>query len=271
MLLPSPLRAEPLDHIVAAVNYEVITGKRTGLHGRAEHAVRRRQAGPENDRNGDPRGTDQPRLLVQEARRLRFVDVTDQEISAENDKFRKQFGSDKALADFLAEQDMTAQEFEPHARRTAPRRAVRGKEGGALRTGEPGRGADLFRRHPAEFTGKRFPDVQKSIFAFLTDRKVGQQLDQYVAELRAKRTSASTDEEYRDKDSIKRIYERGKADSSTRTQSKSGRGRQHLGLNFNAKARHLWCVLGLLLLRVLCGKSFSLRIPLRRRHEKVLY
>jgi hypothetical protein len=43
-----------------------------------------------------------------------------------------------------------------------------------------------FREHAAEYPGQHFPDVQKSIVAILTDRKVGQQLGQYVAELRGR-------------------------------------------------------------------------------------
>ncbi len=43
-----------------------------------------------------------------------------------------------------------------------------------------------FNEHAAEYPGQRFQDVQKSIVALLMDRKVGQQLDQYVADLRSK-------------------------------------------------------------------------------------
>jgi hypothetical protein len=43
-----------------------------------------------------------------------------------------------------------------------------------------------FDEHAAEFKGRRFQDVQKTITAVLTDQKIGQQLEQYVAELRGK-------------------------------------------------------------------------------------
>ena len=43
-----------------------------------------------------------------------------------------------------------------------------------------------FRDHAAEYPDRHFQDVQKNIVALLTDRKVGQQLGQYVAELRGR-------------------------------------------------------------------------------------
>jgi len=184
MLLASPLRAEPVDHIAAAVNYEVITASELAY----TVALNMRSGAGKRDRSTVEAetlaGLINRRLLVQEARRLRFVEITDQEVSAEYDRVRKQFGSDKALADFLAEQDMTEQEFSRMlGEQLLVQRFVEKKVGLFVRVSREEAQA-YFDEHPAEFTGKRFPDVQKSIFAFLTDRKVGQQLDQYVAELR---------------------------------------------------------------------------------------
>ena len=182
----SPVRAEPVDRIAATVNNEVITGSEL-----AYTAALNMQLG--NDKR-DRRtveaetlaGLINRRLLVQEARRLRFVEVTEQDISAESDKIRKRFGSDKALADFLANQDMTAQEFNRMlGEQLLVERFVGEKVALFVRVSREEAQA-YFDEHPAEFTGKRFPDVQKNIFSFLTDRKVGQQLDQYVTELRNK-------------------------------------------------------------------------------------
>lgn len=186
MLIPSRAHAEPVDHIVAAVNYEVITESELDY----TVALNMRLGADKRDRKTIETetlaGLINRRLLVQEARRLRFVEISDQEISAESDKVRKQFGSDKAVADFLAEQDMTAQEFNRMlGEQLLVERFVEKKVGLFVRVSRE-EAQDYFDGHPAEFTGKRFPDVQKSIFALLTDRKVGQQLDQYVAELRAK-------------------------------------------------------------------------------------
>lgn len=186
VLISSPLRAVPVDRIVAAVNYEVITASELAY----TVALNMRLGNDKRDRETigaeTLSGLITRRLLVQEARRLRFVDISDQEISAESDKIRKLFGSDKALADFLAEQDMTGQEFRRMlGEQLLVGRFVEKKVGLFVRVSREEAQA-YFDEHADEFAGKRFPDVQKSIIAFLTDRKVGQQLDQYVAELRAK-------------------------------------------------------------------------------------
>ena len=43
-----------------------------------------------------------------------------------------------------------------------------------------------FKEHDAAYAGQLFQDVQKDIMTLLTNRRIGQQLDQYVAELRGK-------------------------------------------------------------------------------------
>jgi hypothetical protein len=187
LILPSPLFAMLVDHIVAAVNNEVITASELS------------QAVALNEQLGSPGGQDREairsetlnglitrRLLVQEARRLRFVEVSDQEISVEVDKIKKRFPSDASFADFLKAQDMTQQELgRMLGERLLVERFVEKKVGLFVRVNR-GEAQSYFDDHPAQFQGKRFQDVQKAITAFLLDRKIGQQLDQYVAELRAR-------------------------------------------------------------------------------------
>ena len=43
-----------------------------------------------------------------------------------------------------------------------------------------------YNEHPDEFKGKRFSEVQKQVTSYLSQQKVGQQLDQYVEELRGR-------------------------------------------------------------------------------------
>jgi hypothetical protein len=125
-------------------------------------------------------------LLVQEARRLRFVQVSDEDIRAEKDNFRKRFGSDDALADFLEEQDMTEQELgRMLGERLLVERFVEKKVGLFVRVSRD-EAQSYFDEHAAEFKNKRFQDVQKFIVALLTDRTIENQLHQYVAELRSK-------------------------------------------------------------------------------------
>jgi hypothetical protein len=184
--LPRPANAVLVDHIVAAVNRDVIT------YSDLEHAVAlnmRLGAGGKDRKlleSETLEGLITRRLLVQEARRLRFVDVTDQEISAESDKLRKQFGSDKAFADFLAEQDMTEQELSRMlGEQLLVERFVEKKVGLFMRVSRE-QAQKFFEERSDLYKGRRFQDVQKLIYSLLTKQKIDQQLDQYVTELRSK-------------------------------------------------------------------------------------
>jgi peptidyl-prolyl cis-trans isomerase SurA len=182
----SIIQAEPVDRIVAAVNNDVITASDLA------HAIalNRRLGNTLEDRktleSDTLEGLITRRLLVQEARRLRFVEISDEEISAERDKLKKQFGSDKAYADFLAEQDMTEQELSRMlGERLLVERFVEKKVGLFARVSRD-EAQQYFEEHAAEYKGKPFQDYQKAITAFLTDRKMESQLHQYVTELRTK-------------------------------------------------------------------------------------
>jgi parvulin-like peptidyl-prolyl isomerase len=180
------VRAELVDRIVATVNHEVITASDLA------HAValNMRLGGTHEDRktieSDTLEGLITRRLLVQEARRLRFVEVTDEEIKAEFDKIRKQFGSDKAFADFLEGQDMTGPELRRMlGEQLLVERFVEKKVGLFVRVSRD-EAESYFEEHAAEYKDKRFQDLQKTIIALLTDRKILKQLNQYVAELRGK-------------------------------------------------------------------------------------
>jgi peptidyl-prolyl cis-trans isomerase SurA len=186
LVLSSVVQAEMVDRIVAAVNNDVITASDLA------HAValNMRLGGTDEDRktleSETLEGLITRRLLVQEARRLRFVDITDEEISAEYDKLRKQFGSDKAFTDFLAEQDMNEQELRRMlGERLLVERFVEKKVGIFARVSRD-EAQNYFEEHAAEYKDKRFQDLQKTIVALLTERKIEKQLNQYLAELRSK-------------------------------------------------------------------------------------
>jgi parvulin-like peptidyl-prolyl isomerase len=186
LALSSAVRAEPVDSIAAAVNYEVITASDLA------HAValNMRLGGASEDRktleSDTLDGLITRRLLVQEARRLRFVEISDEEINADNDKLRKQFGSDKAFEDFLSEQDMTGQELRRMlGERLLVERFVEKKVGIFVRVSRD-EAQSYFDEHATEYKDRRFQDVQKTIIAFLTDQKIEKQLKQYIGELRSK-------------------------------------------------------------------------------------
>jgi hypothetical protein len=186
IVLSSVVRAEMVDRLVAAVNFDAVTASDLA------HAValNRRLGGASEDRktleSDTLEGLITRRLLVQEARRLRFVEVSDEEISAESDKLRKQFGSDEAFADFLAEQDVTGQELRRMlGERLLVERFVEKKVAIFVRVSRD-EVQGYFDEHAAEYKGRRFQDLQKTIAALLSDRKIEKQLTQYITELRGK-------------------------------------------------------------------------------------
>jgi hypothetical protein len=186
LIVPFSAHAELVDHIVAAVNYEVITASELAY----TLALNARLGADNRDRKTIETETFEGlitrRLLVQEARRLRFVEITDQEIGAEDDKLRKRFGSDRIVEDFLKEQNMSARELSRVlGERLLVERFVEKKVGLFVRVSRD-EAQSYFDAHASEYTGKRFQDEQKTISTLLMERKVGQQLEQYVAELRSK-------------------------------------------------------------------------------------
>lgn len=186
LALPAALFAEQLDRILAAVNHEVITASDLAHAVALNMRLGAHREDREKIESETLEGLITGRLLAQEARRLQFVQISDQEISAERDALMKRFGSDKALADFLTEQDMTAQEFgRMLADRLLVERFVEKKVGLLVRVSRD-EAQSYFDEHASEYQGKRFQDVQKTILALLTERKIGQQLEQYVAELRGR-------------------------------------------------------------------------------------
>jgi peptidyl-prolyl cis-trans isomerase SurA len=188
-LLAMPARAtvELVDHVVAAVNNEVITASELSQ----VIALNRLSGGTAGEdpaalRSQTLDGLITRRLLVQEARRLRFVDVSEEEIAAEIEQLKKRFPSEAAYTSFLRTQDMTEQELgRMLGERLLVERFVEKKVGLFVRVSRD-EAQEYFDAHAAEFRGKRFPDVQKAITALLLDQKIGRQIDQYVAELRAK-------------------------------------------------------------------------------------
>ncbi len=184
LTMPESAKAEPVDHIAAAVNNEVITASELAL----TVALNERLGTPGQDRktleSETLDGLITRRLLVQEARRLRFVEVSDREIDAEVEIVRTRFGSDDAFNDFLKTQDMTQKELARMlGEQLLVQKFIEKKIGLFVRVTRDEAEA-YYHAHEAQYQGKSFPDVQKDIIALLTDMKVGSELDQYVADLR---------------------------------------------------------------------------------------
>lgn len=186
LMFPFALQAELVDRIVATVNTEVITASELNC----AVALNQRLGNADKDRIALEAttldGLINRRLLVQEAHRLKFVEVTEQELSAEVEHVAKRFSSDKEFGDFLAALDMTRQDLARMlGEQLLVERFVEKKVGLFVRVTRE-EAESYFNEHAAEFKDKRFQDVQKMISALLTEKKMGLQLAQYLAELRGR-------------------------------------------------------------------------------------
>jgi parvulin-like peptidyl-prolyl isomerase len=184
--LAAGARAGLVDRIVATVNNEVITASElaqtVGMNKRLGKSV------PDGKtlEAETLEGLITRRLLVQEARRLRFVEISEQEIGAEIEKLRKRFESDASFMDFLRSLDLTEQVLgRMLGEQLLVEKFVEKKVGLFVRVTRE-EAQSYFDSHASQFPEKSFQDVQKTIMAALTDQKVGRQLDKYVAELRGK-------------------------------------------------------------------------------------
>ncbi len=175
-----------IDRVVAAVNNEAITWSDLKHAAGFNEAL----AGGVRDRKRleaeTLEGLINRRLLLQEARRLKLVEVSPQDVAAEVEKLRNRLGSETAFTDFIAGLDMTREEVgRMLGERLLTERFVEKKVGLLVRVSHD-ETQRYFGEHPGEFKGRRFQEVQKKIATFLTEQKVGRQAEQYLAELRSK-------------------------------------------------------------------------------------
>ncbi len=184
--LPWTAAAELIDRIVAAVNNQVITLsdlRQAVLFNEAMGGVSPDKKGLESE---TLQGLINKRLLLHEARRLSFTEVTEQDINAEVDKVRTRLGSDKAFQDFLQRLQMTPEQLgRMLGERLLVERFVEKKVGLFVRVSRE-EARKYFDSHPEEFKGKRLQEVSRQIIALLSEQKTGQQITQYLAELRSK-------------------------------------------------------------------------------------
>ncbi|MEK6742473.1 MAG: SurA N-terminal domain-containing protein [Nitrospirota bacterium] len=182
-MAPMTARAELIDRVVAAVNNEVITlselrqavAFNTALGGKGNGRQLERET-----REGLING----RLLLQEAYRLKFAEVSEQDVAAEVGRLRQRLGSDDAYRAFLVRTDLTEERLgRMLGDRLLIERFVEKKIGLFARVSRD-EAQSYFQDHPGEFKDMRFAQVQKQITANLSAQKVSQQLDQYIVELR---------------------------------------------------------------------------------------
>ena len=172
-----------VDRVVAVVNNDVITQSELRQAVAFNTALGGKGSGRQLEQE-TREGLINGRLLLQEAYRLRFAEASEQEIAAEVDRLRQRLGSEDAYREFLARTGLTEERL---ARMLGDRllieRFVEKKIGLFARVSRD-EAQSYFQDHPNEFKDKRFAQVQKSITALLSEQKVSQQLDQYIADLR---------------------------------------------------------------------------------------
>lgn len=183
MLFPNA-HAELLDRVVASVDQKAITSSEldqavnfnTALGGSAGAAVRKETL----------EGLINRKLIVEEAHRLKFVEISEQDIEAEIEKLKKRLSSDEAFTEFLVRTDLTRDELARLlGERLLVQRFTEKKIGLFIRVGRD-EAEEYYRKHAARFGGNRFQEVQKEISSLLFGQKLDEQLVQYIAELRSR-------------------------------------------------------------------------------------
>ncbi len=175
--------AELIDRVVAAVNNEVITLSELRQAVAFNAALSGKGNGSQLEQE-TREGLITGRLLLQETYRLKFAEVSEQDIAAEVGRLRQRLGSADAYRTFLAKTGLTEERLgRMLGDRLLIERFVEKKIGLFARVSRD-EAQSYFQDHPQEFKDKRFAQVQKSITALLSEQKISQQLDQYVADLR---------------------------------------------------------------------------------------
>ncbi len=184
LLAAAPVHADLIDRVVASVDHSVITLSELNQ----AVAFNKALGSPGGDRIAQEtlEGLINRRLLVEEARRLRFVEVTDQDVKAEIAKLRQRLGSDKAFESFLSGVGVTQEQLSRMlGERLLVERFVEKKIGLFIRVTRD-EAQEYFNAHPGRFAGKRFSEVQKAITAGLQGQKLDAQTAKYLSELRSK-------------------------------------------------------------------------------------
>lgn len=177
--------AELVDRVVASVNNDVITLSELQQAVAFNRAVAGAGAGTQVERE-TLEGIINRKLLVQEAARLGFVEVSKADVDAERERIRTRIGSDEAYRAFLAQARLTEAQLDRMlGERLLVERFIQKKIGLLVRISHD-EAESYFREHAEQFKGMRFPEAQPQIMAKLTAERAGKQLDQYLTDVRSR-------------------------------------------------------------------------------------
>lgn len=181
-----PASAELIDRVVASAGNEVITLSELQQAVAFNEAVAGAPGRGARDAAETLEGLINRRLLLQEAYRLRNVEVSEQDTAAELARFRERLGAEEAFRGFLSRTGLTEENLgRLLGERLLVERFVEKKIGIFARVSRD-EAEQYFRERPDEFRNRRFPEVQKQIMILLSVEKTAQQLDLYIADLRSR-------------------------------------------------------------------------------------
>lgn len=182
--LPAP--AEVLDHVAASVNREVITLSELRQAADFNAAM---QGGGANRNHLEAEtlgGLINRRLLLQEARRLAFADVSPRDIRTEMEALKKRFPSESDFIRFLLTLGMTEDQLGVMlGERLIVERFLEKKVGLFVRVGRDEVRA-YYDANIGKFAGRTFQEASRSIADLLSLRKTDQQIAQYLLNLRSR-------------------------------------------------------------------------------------
>jgi hypothetical protein len=170
--------------VVASVNNQVITLSELNQAVAFNALVGRETR--EKIRSETLEGLINRRLLMQEASRLKFVEISEQDVDGEIEKLKKRLGSEKNFADFMREADISREQLARMFReRLLVERFIEKKIGLFIRVTRDEAQA-FYDRNAERFKGQSFQQVQKEILAGLQGQKLDQQIEKYIKELKSK-------------------------------------------------------------------------------------
>ena len=183
LLRPAHAPSELIDRILAAVNNDVITFADLQQATAFNKALGGRGNGGQTEA-GTLEGLVNRKLIVQEAARVKFEEVPDQDAAGELATLRRHLGTDDAFRELLAGMHASEEQLRRMLRERLVVERFLEKKIGLFARATREEAHEYYAGHPQEFTGRSFPEVQKELTTVLSKQKAGQQLDQFIGELR---------------------------------------------------------------------------------------
>lgn len=185
LLEPSVAQAELVDRVLAAANGEVITLSDLQQAMVFNAALGGKGSGAQTA-SETLEGLVNRKLLLQEAARVKLDEVPDQDAAGELARLRQRLGTDEAFRELLAGMRVSEEQLRRMLLERLRVERFLEKKIGFFARATRDEAQEYYAGHPQEFAGRSFPEVQKELMAVLSEQKAGQQLDQFISELRGR-------------------------------------------------------------------------------------